>query len=181
VIFALPNLKLIGVGFLAGALIGFAGAAHLARQRAEAKEAKVAKAQITHLESFIKEDRANYVELDRQDRVQVQVVIKEVEKIREVEKRIPYEVVKYVPSNPACNLSVGAVRLLNDARVLSHPEADRRPAEPLSDAASRAPSDVGQPEEVAAHADCASRYAELAARHNALISLPLAIDKEDRK
>ena len=83
---------------------------------------------------------------------------------REV-KTLNKEVAKYVPLNPSCDLSVGAVGVLNAARGAPRlPDAPER-----TDAESRAPSTLTQQAEVTAHVDCAVRYRELAARHNELL------------
>lgn len=94
----------------------------------------------------------------------------ELAKNSEREKIVVKEVIKYVPEDPAgrCNLSRGAVGLLNNARGYS--DTGGVPTAPeLSAEESAAQSSLDQRAEVSAHADCALRYEELRLRHNALI------------
>lgn len=84
---------------------------------------------------------------------------------REV-KTLNQEVNKHVPNNPACDLTVGAVGLLNSAR--GH-KAGLPDAAPGADEKSGAPSTITQQAEVTHHIDCSVRYRELAARHNELV------------
>lgn len=94
----------------------------------------------------------------------------ELETAQSRERVIVKEVVKYVPEDPAgsCNLTRGAVGLLNNARGYSDAGGVPGPAE-LSDEESRAPSSLTQRAQVGAHIDAASRYEALRAKHNALI------------
>jgi hypothetical protein len=72
------------------------------------------------------------------------------------------EIVKYVPQNVACNLTLGAVCGLRDAYgQLSCPAG-------LAAAEKQAATRVTQADEIGWHADCATDYRELAARHDAL-------------
>lgn len=92
-----------------------------------------------------------------------------VEKERVIETRyrtIVKEKIVYVPENPVCDLTRGAVGLLNDIRA---GQGGLPQASGLSDEESRAPSTITQRAEVEAHADCARRYNTLAIQHNALI------------
>jgi len=101
-----------------------------------------------------------------------QVTEQEVQ-IRETTKYIIEQVEVYVPVESECspNYSVGAVRLLNQSR---RPGAASNlqglPDTPgFSDEESRAPSTITQRAEIEAHIDCAARYNQLKAKHDALI------------
>jgi hypothetical protein len=180
----LPSLKTAALSMLTGFLLGVAVTHWINGLQRKADQLQVVKNDLSVLSTFIKKDRDNYVLADGLSREAEKRANETVERIRIVERRIPYEVVKYVDSNPLCNLPAGALGLLNAARRLSDPDAaDRGEAVPLADEEGRTPTDFGQQEEIAEHADCATRYAELANRHNALISLPLAIipEKEEAK
>lgn len=75
---------------------------------------------------------------------------------------VPQEVIRYVKVNPDCDLSRGAVSLLNRSRGVPETPA-------LSDGEKQAPSTITQPAEVQHHSECAIQYRELAAKHDALI------------
>lgn len=94
--------------------------------------------------------------------------IQELEDIRANPQVLEKEVVKYVrvPENGRdCNLTVGAVGLLNRERTGVPDPATAR----LTDAEKQAPSAVDQRQEVRAHAQCGRHYREMAAQHDALV------------
>lgn len=96
----------------------------------------------------------------------VSALLTQLEGIYREVKTLNQEVSKHVPNDPACDLTVGAVGLLNTARG----HGAGVPAAPNgNDEESRAPSVVTQQAEVTHHIDCAVRYRELAARHNQLL------------
>ena len=82
------------------------------------------------------------------------------------------EVVKYVPqvseAGCDCNLRIGAIRLLNAVRAGRAGGELRSPAGG-TDEEGRTPSSITGLAEIQYHADCARRYNDLAADHNALI------------
>lgn len=73
------------------------------------------------------------------------------------------EELKNVSNLAACRLTRGDVGVLNRART-GLPDA---PA--LADAEKRTPSTIAQRTELTAHADCGTRYRDLAAKHDTLI------------
>ena len=75
---------------------------------------------------------------------------------------VKQEVVKYVKDNSQCDLSRGAVSLLNLARGV--PETPV-----LTDAEKQTISTVTKSAEIQYHADCATDYRQLAAEHDALV------------
>ena len=75
---------------------------------------------------------------------------------------VKQEVIKYVKDNSQCDLSRGAVGLLNNARGV--PETPI-----LTDAEKQTPSTITKSAEVQYHADCATDYRQLAAEHDALV------------
>lgn len=101
--------------------------------------------------------------------------------IREVEKIVTKEVIKYVPvdESGSCNLTRGAVGMLNAARA-GRGSAELPGAPKLSYGEAAEPSSITQRAEVEAHAQCGVRYNELAARHNALIDWLEQQQKEKR-
>jgi len=74
------------------------------------------------------------------------------------------EVIRYVKDDSNCNLSVGAVGMLNSAI-----EGGMQEATELSIAERYTTSDINQRAEVKAHLACINQYSELLARHDALI------------
>ena len=80
------------------------------------------------------------------------------------------EIATYVPSDEAgcsCNLTRGAVGLLNDARRAAAGEVSSTAG--LSDGEKQAASTVTQRAEIEAHVECAVEYERLRGRHDALI------------
>ena len=75
---------------------------------------------------------------------------------------VKQEVIKYVKDSSQCDLSRGAVGLLNLARGV--PETPV-----LTDAEKQTPSTITKSAEVQYHADCATDYRQLAAEHDGLI------------
>ena len=75
---------------------------------------------------------------------------------------VKQEVIKYVKDNSQCDLSRGAVSLLNLARGV--PETPV-----LTDAEKQTASTITKSAEVQYHADCATEYRQLAAEHDALV------------
>jgi len=80
---------------------------------------------------------------------------------------IEKEVVKYIPSNESCNLTIGAASLLNDSAQpmlrVGHP--------PIPDAEKHRASPVTQLESVETCIKWAKQYNKLARRHDALIDV----------
>ena len=90
------------------------------------------------------------------------------EQSQRVNEKIVYvnkEVIKYVKDNSACNLTAGAVGLLNHARDRSK----LRKATEITDAEKRTPSTITQRAEIESHLECVTRYEQLSASHDALI------------
>src|SRR3990167_5021548 len=75
---------------------------------------------------------------------------------------VKQEVIKYVKDNSQCDLSRGAVSLLNSARGV--PETPV-----LTDAEKQTTSTITESAEIQYHADCATDYRQLAAEHDALV------------
>ena len=75
---------------------------------------------------------------------------------------VKQEVIKYVKDNSQCDLSRGAVSLLNSSRGV--PETPV-----LTDAEKQTISTVTKSAEIQYHADCATDYRQLAAEHDALV------------
>lgn len=73
------------------------------------------------------------------------------------------EAIKHASDNAGCVFTRGDISLLNHART-GLPDAATG-----ADAEGRAPAAYSQREEIAIHADCGTRYRDLAARHDALI------------
>lgn len=113
----------------------------------------------SHYERLLDLNNASYQQLEAK-----------LAKLRQSERTIIKEVPVYVQSNPDCDLTVGAVGLLNSARAgVSGGGAPEAGAAGTPDAEKLSPSIVTQRAEVEAHADCAIRYNELAEKHDALI------------
>lgn len=91
------------------------------------------------------------------------------EQVRTEVKYITKEIIKYVPqpkdeSDTSCNLTVGAVGLLNSART----GTDFQPSR-YSDAQVQAPTDIGMLELSQSDIELASYCRQLAADHDALV------------
>lgn len=103
-----------------------------------------------------------------EDTAKAEVKLEEArEKVRTEIKYVTKEIVKYVPvtqSASDCQLSVGAVGLLNSART----GANFQPSA-YSDAQSKAHSGVGLRELSVADIELAEQYRQLAADHDALV------------
>ena len=99
-----------------------------------------------------------------EDHTDVQAVI------REVEREVIVEVIKYVSNDSSCNLTVGAVGLLNDARRAAAGGDAVSGTAGFTDEESQAASTTTQQDSVTAHKACAIEYERLRNQHNALIS-----------
>jgi len=87
------------------------------------------------------------------------------------------EVIRYVKVNKDCNISNGAVRVLNEARTGNSglPRATE-----LSTEVERSASAIGQRDEIEAHVECGNEYRKLAARHDALVNwVSIPEEKDD--
>ena len=122
------------------------------------------------------ETRIEYItEVIEQQAPQTEVVVEEAERqveIKYVEKIIEKEVLKYVPveSDPvACNVPIGSVRLLNDARDGRLREDSVPSTTAAYDGEGSTPSTITRRDLIRDNARLAIQYNKVATRYNALI------------
>jgi len=149
-------------------LVAFASGWYLSDVFHKAETAKRVQAEIVNLS-------AQYEHELKSSRRELQVasetvtrLSKQYENINKKKLTATKEIVKYVKTNDNCNVSRGAVRLLNNARRFDS-ETTLPETTSNADEKGRAASSVTQRDEIEAHINCATQYSKLAARNNALI------------
>jgi len=93
---------------------------------------------------------------------------KQYENINKIKVKAEGEVIRYVQINNECDITRGAVRLLNQARGSGDKQAMLH-ATGIVDGQEHTSSTVTQRAEIEAHIECATQYGKLAAKNDALI------------
>jgi len=159
--------KYIAIAVLLG--ISFNAWIKHSQKKFERIESKRLQAEIKHLTEKMEETK---VENERLMSVANKSIVDLIGKLSEEEKNkkvITKEIIKYVKVNADCNLTVGAVGLLNNARSGSIPNSGVSDTTGTVDAEKWSASSIGQIAEIKAHLFCVSEYNKLSSRHNALI------------
>lgn len=159
--------KYIALAILLG--ISFSAGMKHSQKKFERVESKRLQAEVKFLKEEMDEAR---IENQRLMLIANESIVDLVNKLSEEEKNkkvITKEITKYVKVNADCNLAVGAVGLLNNARSGVITDGNMSDPSGTTDAEKRLATSFEQTDEIKAHLFCISEYNKLSSRNNALI------------